>query len=182
MTRRLLTLLVVSALAAAPSALSAQLSTGVSVAGGISLPKGEGSSDIENGFNGAVGLNIGAPLLPVGFRLEGAYNGWNAKSSSLPAGYSANTNIISGTANVTFGLGLPYVIGGLGYYRMKGELKGPITDSQTESAMGYNIGAGVRFPLGVMSTFLEARYHKMTGDKAKGADASYIPITFGIQF
>jgi hypothetical protein len=48
--------------------------------------------------------------------------------------------------------------------------------------MGFNIGAGVRFPLGVMSTFVEARYHKMTGDKAKSADTSYLPITFGIQF
>jgi hypothetical protein len=33
-----------------------------------------------------------------------------------------------------------------------------------------------------MSTFVEARYHKMLGDAAKGADASYIPITFGIEF
>jgi opacity protein-like surface antigen len=183
MTRRLLTLLVVSALAAAPSALSAQLSTGLSIAGGISLPKGEGSSDTESGFNGALGLNIGAPLLPVGFRLEGAYNGWNAKSSSLPAGYSGNANIISGTANATVGLGLPYLIGGLGYYRVKSELKGgALASTNTQNAMGYNVGAGVRFPLGVMSTFVEARYHKMMGDKNKGADASYIPITFGIQF
>jgi hypothetical protein len=182
MTRRLLTLLVASAIAAAPTTLSAQISTGLSLAGGISLPKGEGSSDIESGFNGAVGLNIGAPLLPVGFRLEGAYNGWNAKSASVPAGYTASSNIISGTANATVGLGLPYVIAGLGYYRMKSELKGatPLTD--TQSSLGYNVGAGVRIPLGMMTTFVEARYHKMAGDKAKGADASFIPITFGIQF
>lgn len=183
MNRRIFNLVVVAALAATPSMLSAQLSTGLSVAGGIALPKGDGSSDTQTGYNAALGLNIGAPLLPVGFRLEGAYNGFKPKSGTLPAGYTGSANIISGTANATVGLGLPYIIGGLGWYRIHSEATGgPLGFTDSQSSMGYNIGAGMRFPLGVMSTFVEARYHKMLGDAAKGADASYIPITFGIQF
>jgi hypothetical protein len=183
MHRRILSLLVIGALAAVPSVLSAQISTGISLAGGLALPQGDSKQDTQSGYNAAVGLNIGAILLPVGFRLEGAYNGFKPKDGTLPAGATGSANIMSGTANATVGLGFPYIIGGLGYYRQKVEVKGgpfPVTD--TQNAMGFNIGAGVRFPLGVMSTFVEARYHKMTGDKAKGADTSYLPITFGIQF
>jgi hypothetical protein len=179
MTRRLLAVLVASALAAAPAALSAQLSTGVSIAGGLSLPQGDFGKGSESGYNGALGLNIGAPLLPIGFRLEGAYNGFKVKQT----GYTGDSRIISGTANATLGLGLPYLIGGLGYYSGKTTLTGGVlAGSTTQSSMGFNVGGGLRFPLGVMSTFVEARYHKMLGDAAKGADASYVPITFGIQF
>jgi hypothetical protein len=181
MTRRLLAVLVAGALAAAPSALSAQVSTSLSIAGGLSLPQGDLGKDVSSGYNAAVGLNIGALLLPVGFRIEGAYNSFNAKNQ--PIGVTGDEQIISGTANVTLGLGLPYLIGGLGYYSAKATAtSGTTTVIGTQSAMGVNIGAGVRFPLGVMTTFVEARYHKMMGDANKGAAESYVPITFGIQF
>ena len=182
MHRRILSLLVVGALAAAPSALSAQISTGISLAGSLALPQGDSKQDTQSGYNAAVGLNIGAILLPVGFRLEGAYNGFNAKT--LPTGAtSANANIMSGTVNATVGLGLPSLIGGLGYDRQKSEVKGGVfAGSDTQSAMGYNIGAGLRLPLGVMSTFVEARYHKLLGNRTDGTDYSYLPITFGVSF
>jgi hypothetical protein len=176
MTRRLLTLLVASALAAVPAALSAQVSTGISIAGGLALPQGDFGKGVESGYNAALGLNIGAILLPVGVRLEGAYNGFKVKNLTTGSG---DTRVISGTANVTLGMGLPYVIAGLGYYDGKTTLDGTaLTGSSSGGSMGYNVGGGVRLPLGVMTTFVEARYHKMTGS----AKASFIPITFGIQF
>jgi hypothetical protein len=177
MHRRILSLLVLGVFAAAPSALSAQISTGISLAGGIALPQGDFGKGVESGYNAALGLNIGAILLPVGVRLEGAYNGFKVKN--LTTG-SADTRIISGTANVTLGMGLPYVIAGLGYYDGKTTLNGTALGSGSGNggSMGYNVGGGVRLPLGVMTTFVEARYHKMTGS----AKASYIPITFGVQF
>lgn len=183
MNRKLLAALTVVTLAAAPAALSAQISTGISLAAGLSLP-GSGndfSRDFSSGYNAAVGLNIGAPLLPVGVRIEGGYNGFEAKN--MPTGSSGNVKILSGTVNATAGLGLPYVIGGLGYYSRKLEAKsGTLTANDSQSAVGLNGGVGMRFPLGALSTFAEIRYHKMMGDSAKGADLSYIPITFGIQF
>jgi Outer membrane protein beta-barrel domain len=176
MTRRLLSFLFAGVLVAAPPVALAQLSTGLSVAAGVALPTGDGSDQVSTGYNAALGLNIGAPLVPVGFRLEGAYNGFNLKDTP---GATGSSRIISGTANATFGLGLPYLIGGLGWYQSHASVtSGTLTASATNSAVGFNIGAGVRFPLGVMSTFVEARYHKIGGD----VDASYVPITFGIQF
>ena len=142
----------------------------------------------DNGYNLAAGLNIGVPLLPVGVRLEGAYNSFNF--AGLPTGVSASQNIISGTVNGTVGLGLPYLIGGLGYYSSKASATGGGTTNSTDraNAFGLNGGVGLRFPLGVISTFAEIRYHKMMGgDNANttnspAANLAYIPITFGINF
>jgi opacity protein-like surface antigen len=176
MNRQLLSFLFVGALFAAPHVASAQLSTGVSIAAGVALPTGDDRDNTQTGYNAALGLNIGAPLVPVGLRLEGAYNGFKLKD--VP-GITGDARIVSATANATFGLGLPYLIGGLGWYQAHTSIKTTgTTTSDTQSAAGFNVGAGLRFPLGVMSTFVEARYHKMGGD----IDGSYVPITFGIQF
>ena len=176
MIRRLLSFLLVGTLVAAPAAAFAQLSTGLSIAAGVAVPTGDGSDQVATGYNAALGLNVGAPLVPVGLRLEGAYNGFNLKDTP---GATGSSRIISGTANATFGLGLPYLIGGLGWYQAHASVtSGTLTATSTKSAVGFNVGAGVRFPLGMMSTFVEARYHKAGGD----VDASYVPITFGIQF
>jgi hypothetical protein len=194
MTRKLLTAFTVAMLAA-PLALSAQIHTGLSLAGGISLPTGDfkdGTSNgykVDNGYNLAAGLNVGVPLLPVGLRLEGGYNRFNI--SGLAAGSSANQDIISGTVNGTFGMGLPYVIGGIGYYSTKATYNGTggtSASSDRTNAMGLNGGVGMRFPLGVISTFAEIRYHKMMGGdninttNSVAANSAYIPITFGINF
>jgi opacity protein-like surface antigen len=193
MTRKLLTALAV-VLLAAPAAASAQIHTGISLAGGIALPTGDfkdGTSNgykVDNGYNLAAGLNIGVPLLPIGVRIEGAYNRFGI--SGLPSGFTGNQDIISGTVNGTFGLGLPYVIGGLGYYSSKASVSGSgSTDSSDRTnAVGFNGGVGLRFPLGVISTFAEIRYHRMLGENnlnsatKVAANSAYIPITFGINF
>lgn len=182
MKKSLLVLLAAGAFAATPRLASAQVSTGFSLAGGIAFPKGSGSDQVNSGYNVAAGLNVGAILLPVGLRLEAAYNAFDAKGNT--SSNNASANVFSATANGTFGLGLPYLIGGLGYYSSGGSytVGGVNSTVSRESALGYNGGVGVRFPLGVISTFAEVRYHKMSGDASKGADLSYIPITFGINF
>ncbi|MDB4899163.1 MAG: hypothetical protein JWN53_971, partial [Gemmatimonadetes bacterium] len=73
----------------------------------------------------------------------------------------------------------PYLIGGVGAYNVKADFGNNGTNgnnSQTEA--GFNVGGGIRFPLGLLSTFLEARYHKTLGD----SNTQYVPITFGINF
>jgi hypothetical protein len=171
MTRRLLAVLAVGVLAAAPSALHAQ---SISLAGGLALPTGNLSNSEQSGYNAALGLNFGALLLPVGARLEGAYNGFNHKNS-----ISGDTRIMSATANATFGLGGPYVIGGLGYYNARVKLPLPIGETSYDGA-GFNIGVGMHFPVPTLSPFLEVRYHQMLGDTNKYI--KFVPITFGIQF
>ena len=180
--KKLLGVIAVGLLAATPSIATAQLHTGVSLAGGLAAPSGALGNNYKSGYDLALGLNVGAPLVPFGLRLEGAYNTFDFKSPSV--GTTGNRNIVSGTANGTFGFGLPYLIGGVGYYSTRTTTTSATTtiNSDRQSAMGMNGGVGLRFPLGVISTFAEVRYHKMLGDAATGMDASYVPITFGINF
>lgn len=173
MTRRLLAVLAAAGLcAAAPAALSAQ---SISLAGGLSVPTSNFGDSYQSGYNGTLGFNFGAPLIPVGARLEGSINGFNAKGSG-----NGDFRILSATANATFGLGMPYVIGGIGYYNARAKATiGTVTASQTQSGAGFNIGAGLTFPLPTLSPFVEVRYHQMTGNSS---DVKFIPITFGIKF
>ena len=178
MSRKLLAVLALGLLAVTPAVASAQLSTSFSLSGGLAMPKGEGSDQIDNGYNAAVGLNLGAPLLPVGIRLEGAYNNFNAKGSTT--NNSANATIASGTVNATVGLGMPYLIGGVGYYTSGGSqtVSNVKTTFDRVNAMGINGGVGIKLPFPMLSPFAEIRYHKVYGD----IDASYIPVTVGITF
>lgn len=169
MTRRLLAVLAASLLAAAPATLHAQ---SFSLAGGLSLPTSDFGDAEQSGYTGTIGLNFGAPLIPVGARLEGSINGFNHKNN-----LSGSTRILSATANATVGLGMPYLIGGLGYYNARVKV-GSLAEG-TESGAGFNIGGGLTFPLPALSPFVEVRYHQMTGDNS---GVKFIPVTFGIKF
>jgi hypothetical protein len=160
-------------LAAAPVAAHAQ---SLVVAGGLAMPTGNMGNSTQSGYNAALGLGIGAPLMPVGIRLEAGLNGFNFKNN-----VAGDFRVVSGTANATFSLGAPYLIGGLGYYnaRQKTTIVGTTTEV-THSGMGLNAGAGLKFPLGMISPFVEARYHMMFGDQNK--DVKFVPITFGVSF
>jgi hypothetical protein len=176
MTRKLFAVLAVGMLAAAPVALHAQ-STSLVVAGGLAMPTGNMGNSTQSGYNAALGLSIGAPLIPVGVRLEAGLNGFNFKNN-----VAGDFRVVSGTANATFSLGAPYIIGGLGYYsaRQKTTLVGGSSSEVTHNGMGVNAGAGLKFPLGVISPFVEARYHMMFGDANK--DVKFVPVTFGVSF
>jgi hypothetical protein len=172
MTRRLLAVLAAGLLAVVPSTLQAQ---SISVAGGLSLPVSDLGDDFQSGYNGTLGFNFGAPLIPVGARIEGSINGFNAKGTG-----NGDFRVLSATANATFGLGMPYIIGGLGYYNARAKATvGTVTAEQTESGAGFNIGAGLTFPLPALSPFVEVRYHQMFGDND---GVKFVPITFGIKF
>jgi hypothetical protein len=179
MNRRLLAVLVAGVLVAAPAALSAQ-SASLVVAGGLSIPVSDLSNSNNSGYNVALGLNFGAPIIPVGARIEAGYNGFDGKS-----GGGANSRIISGTANAILNLGptsaAPYLIGGLGVYNRHINTNGLITFAD-KTVAGVNVGGGIRFPLGGISTFLEARYHAMLGNSTDRTNYQFIPITFGISF
>lgn len=187
MTRRLLAVLIAGAFALAPTALRAQASTSILVSGGLSLPLSDLSDQVNSGYNINLGLNIGAPIVPVGARLEVGYNSFDGKSGGAFSGGTAR--VISGTANAILNLGptsaAPYLIGGLGIYNFRGSSTfgiGGTSVSSDATKAGVNVGGGLRFPLGGISTFLEARYHVMLGDRADFTNSQFIPITFGVQF
>lgn len=179
MSRRLLAVLAAGALFALPAAVRAQGSTSFLVSGGLSLPMSDLGDNVNSGYNINLGLAFGAPIIPVGARIEGGFSSFDAK------GGGASTRIASATANAVLNLGptgaAPYLIGGLGIYnrRFSSDFTGA-ADSKTSA--GVNIGGGIRFPLGGISTFLEARYHVMLGNQNEATNLQFIPISFGVQF
>ena len=187
--------------AAGASTAQAQASTMVrpftfGVSAGVSVPTGdiaENDPDLDccgasTGFNinGLVGYQ--APMMPIGFRGEIMYNRFGLKD--LPSGVDGNGTIIGGSLNAIIGgtasVGIaPYFIGGVDYAQSKGELEEDgLSISFKKSGFGLNGGIGVKIPLSGFSTFIEARYHHLfTEDDEEGtANATFIPISFGVMF
>ena len=177
MIKRFLTVLATAgALGGAPP-LHAQAS--LLVSGGLNAPVGRLGEITDMGYIITGGLNLGAPVAPVGARLEGSYSDLGFK------GGGGDIRLISGTANAIFNLGTtrdaPYLIAGVGAYnRSSGSNTFGYGNGST--VVGINGGAGLRFPLSGVSTFFEARYHIMLGNAADGTNYQFIPITFGISF
>jgi hypothetical protein len=147
---------------------------GLSVAGGLSAPVSDLGDVADIGYNIGVGIDIGGTRLPVGARFEGALNGFGLK------GADEGFRIVSGTANAVVNFSQradsPYLIGGLGIYNSK------LGDFDSDNAAGINIGGGLRFPLGQLTTFVEARYHTTLSDDQRAGRLQFIPITFGVVF
>jgi len=177
MIKRLLAALATASVLGGAPALHAQAS--LLISGGLNAPVGRLGEITDMGYIITGGLNLGAPIAPVGARLEGSYSDFGFK------GGGGDIRLISGTANAIFNLGItrdaPYLIAGVGAYnRSSGSNNFGYGNGST--AVGINGGAGLRFPLNGLSTFFEARYHIMLGNAADGTNYQFIPITFGISF
>lgn len=176
-TTRFLVLAAVAALTTAPTVAHSQ--TSLSIAGGLNAPVSDLGDFTDLGYNVAAGLNFGGSVLPIGLRFEGAYNGLRLKDNS------GDVRIIAGTANAVFNVGkasnAPYLIGGIGAYNRRLNFD-DIGSTSDKTVLGINGGGGLRFPLSGITTFFEARYHVMLGDRSGGTNYQFIPITFGILF
>jgi Outer membrane protein beta-barrel domain len=168
------------ALVAVPSVSQAQLGLvkpfSLGVAGGGSLPMSDLSNTSNTGYNGTVAMGINLPFIPVGLRIDGAYNSFGAKALA-----DTKLHVLSATGNLVYRLpsmGVsPYLIGGAGLY-MSG-VTAPGATSNNENHLGWNAGAGVSLPLTVFKAFVEARYNRIS---ANGASMEFVPVTFGIMF
>ena len=171
---------VVIALLAAAGTASAQVATilkpvQVGVAVGGAVPLSDFGKSFNTGFNvtGMMGINV--PLLPVGFRIDAAYNQFGAKGTS-----NVNAKIAGVSGNVVFSIPgavivSPYLIGGLGYYRVSSSATGSVASNN----FGFNAGAGIKIPLVVFATFVEARYTRVS---ETGGSTSFVPVTVGVMF
>jgi len=165
------------ALVAFPLESRAQVSTVVKpfqfgVAAGAAVPVSDLSNFFSTGFNGTVMLGLNPQLIPLGVRIDGAYNQFALQ------GGGASLHISSLTGNLVYSIpstGIsPYLIGGIGLYNVGGSGGGA-----SENDFGWNIGGGVKLPLSGFDTFLEARYNQA---QSSGTSSKFIPITFGIMF
>lgn len=152
----------------APAALYAQ--TSFSIAAGASLPMGSTADALKMGYNATAALGIKPPLAPIGLRIEGMFNSFE------PDVGSGTIRVMAGTVNGTLSGAVPmgYLIGGVGMYNTSASGG---TGSDTD--FGFNIGAGLNFPLTGFSTFLEARFHVVSTEVES---TKFVPITFGIRF
>ena len=158
----------------------------IGVAAGAAVPVSDLGNSFSTGFNVTGTIAINVPLLPIGFRIDAAYNQLGAKGPTTtptsPSGGSSNVNakIAGVTGNVVFGIPgaiviSPYLIGGVGYYRVSSSATGSVASNN----FGFNAGAGVKLPLLVFSAFAEARYNRVSEN---GGSTSFIPVTVGVMF
>jgi hypothetical protein len=146
------------------------------IAGGAAQPMSDLKTSSNMGYNGTVAMAINLPFIPVGLRVDGAYNQFGEK-----AGAGAKLHIMSATGNVVFKLpsvGVsPYLIGGAGLYMPT--VTAPGLASSTENHFGWNAGAGISLPVAFAKTFVEARYNNVS---VNGGSLKFVPVTFGIMF
>jgi len=166
------------ALVAAPRVSHAQLGAlkpfQLGVAGGVTQPMSDLSDAAKLGYNGTAALGINLPFIPVGIRIDGAYNQFGEKITG-----AGKLHAISATGNLVWRLpsvGIaPYLIGGAGLYMVGTDATG----SSNENHLGWNAGAGVNLPLTFVKAFVEARYNRVS---ANGSSMQFVPVTVGIMF
>ena len=188
--------LVLSATAASVSA-QAVVSSPVrfGIMGGATVPLSDFSDAAKTGWNAGILMNIGVPLVPVSFRIDGQWQQLKGKNFDAGKGLITHDDfrIIDGTANVvyTFGAALPtkfYLIGGAGVYNVR--VKNVDLDATASSTkFGLNGGVGFKFQLTGFSTFIEARYHNVihgtdigSSNSSNAKSLQFVPISVGITF
>ena len=121
MKRLVLSASVLLVLFAAPAAL-AQGTGGFQfgLSGGASFPTSDWSDAYGTGYNGGIVLYYELPALPLGFRVDGDYRNFSAKTSGA---FSRSAEIFDGNANLVIGIRIllvkVYALGGGGFYNMK---------------------------------------------------------------
>ena len=166
--------LTLAAVVAAPA--SAQSATELrtvrfGVQGGLSMPMGDFGDAANTGFIVGGLVDVRPASLPFGLRFNVDYQRWGTD-------IDVDLSSISGTADAMFTVpttgGIsPYVLGGIGMYRLSCSDEDICGEAETE--FGFNLGGGLNFNLGEMDTFAEIRYHNVD-------DSSFLPIVFGIRF
>ena len=154
----------------------------VGIGGGASMPQGGFSDRADVGWNAMATVALNVPLLPIGLRLDGAYDRFNLSRSATGATTSGAQRVTSLTINPVLRLQIPfspitpYIIGGGGTYNV-----GCAGGAQCESLshFGWNAGAGVRLGALGVKAFAEARYHRVS---VASGTVQYVPVTIGVMF
>ncbi|HKV50865.1 MAG TPA: outer membrane beta-barrel protein [Gemmatimonadaceae bacterium] len=173
----------------------AQISSpvGVGVVGGTSSPTGSLSDIAKSGWHAGAFVELKVPVIPVGFRLEGAWHQFGDKPIGSGGG-TTGARVVAVTLNATYDLLpipiiKPYLIGGVGEYGARLTTFHPLPPSQgvastafptnTETKFGVNGGAGVRLQFGGFAAFVEARWHDVF---TSGKNVQMVPVSVGLRF
>jgi hypothetical protein len=141
---------------------------------GVTAPVSAYGSDKNVGYHVELLVDVRVPATPLGFRIDGAfhdmkYTGNSTRDQIFMATGDAVLRVPTGTTLT------PYLLGGVGIYNSEHNLflaTHPATD------FGVNVGGGVRIELSEVTTFVEARYHRTSGNAA----IRMLPVSLGILF
>lgn len=174
------------ALTAAPAA--AQLPFRLGVQAGAAMPTGDFADGSKTGYTVGVLAEVKPVLLPVGIRGDVNYNEFGLEFDETDI--DVDFRVLNVNANAILempGVALrPYLLGGLGWYRgnFSGDgLEGEEIDAA--SAIGFNIGGGIRFGLAGFGAAVEAHYRSANidfGGEFGESELRYIPISFVLTF
>jgi hypothetical protein len=157
---------------------------------GATVPLGDFSDGADLGFHFGGLIEYKPQSVPVNLRGEITYHRNGLKSdyfagSGFPNS-DGNFSMINfiGNAVIPFGdaasTARPYVIGGLGLYRLKASASFSGVDvSTTDTKFGINVGGGFTFNLSGFETFVEARFHSVF---TENSNTNFIPLSFGFRF
>lgn len=172
----------------------AQISSpiGFGLVGGTTSPSGHLSDVSKSGWHAGAFLELNLPVVPVGFRLEGAYH--QLGTAHFEGGATSSARVLAGTLDATYTLLplpviKPYFIGGVGEYNVKTDVRHlPVSCSEgvgvcpsqiSETAFGINAGGGVRVQLAGFALFVEAKWHDMF---TNGNHVQMVPLSVGLRF
>lgn len=152
------------------------------IVGGGTVPLGNLSDIASSGWHAGALVDLGLPLVPLGFRVEGAWHQLGTKDTPNGISPSEKARVIAVTLNATYAFGpqpliKPYIIGGVGGYNVKFEPSDAASFSETR--FGINLGAGLRVQLTGFSTFAEIRWHDIF---TTGSSTQMLPISVGVTF
>ena len=162
----------------AAEAEAQQRNFSVGLATGAVFPVGDLSDAYETGLHldGLVETSSLAGL-PFGVRGEVGFQRFADGDETL--------RFLSGRVNAVIPFATapdarPYLIAGGGVYNVKGELDhgGHTHGGDAENLFGVNLGVGINYTLGGLSTFVEVRFHNVFDDEA----LRFIPLSLGIRF
>lgn len=155
------------------------------IGGGAAIPVGRLTQTQKTGFNGIVAIALGVADLPLGVRIDGIYNRFSRKNTVSAQSGSTNTysfRIAGILGNLIYAFpgmsAKTYVVAGGGLYNTRLDVAG----SKSENHLGLNGGLGMTFGLGPVASFMEARYHFISREPAKGGVIHFVPITLGLMF
>jgi opacity protein-like surface antigen len=183
---------VLAVLVATPMAASAQVGLAqrfvtVGVGGGMSVPVNEAGNAFNNGFHMQGFARLKVPSLPVMPRFDLNYSKFDLNDAQV--GVPGTSQILAGLANLQLsvlplGLIRPYIIAGVGAYKLNTKTEGLSATSVSHTEFGINGGAGVALRLGKLNGFVEGRVDNVFTEKGMidEQQIQVVPVTFGLTF
>ena len=168
----------------------------VGLGGGGTVPMGDFAKDVKTGGHVLGFLQYQPVAGPWAVRGEAMYSRSRYTDDFLSfvgatSGDNLSSGVLYGGASALYssagrtGGARPYLIGGLGLYRLTATLQdnSGTSVSRSENGFGFNGGAGVRFG-GSLGLFAEARFHQFSITPEGGAKATsqLIPVSLGFSF